>query len=184
MPLQHKDKPRLLEMVKQEAYFPGKVILSSGKESDYYIDARRLTLHPEGVTLISRILLDMVKGDYPDAMGGMTLGADPLVGALGVLSFQAGRPVKTFIIRKAAKAHGRQKQVEGPDLKPGMNIVLIDDVATTGKAFLESLDVFDALGIQCRRAICVVNRDEGAKEALAARGCQLLSIFDIREIHS
>ncbi len=179
-----KDRGRLLAIIKKDAYFREKVILSSGKESDYYIDARRVTLSAEGVTLIATLMLAMVKDDHPDAMGGMTLGADPLVGALGVLSFQEGKPLKIFIIRKAAKAHGLQRQVEGPDLKPEDKVVLVDDVATTGKAFLESLDVFDKMGIKCRKAICIVDRDEGAKQALAARGCELLSIFNISEIHA
>jgi orotate phosphoribosyltransferase len=167
----------------EQAYFRQKVVLSSGKESDYYIDARRVTLNAEGVSLIASIMLDMLKAEKIDAIGGPTLGADPMVGAIGVLSFQSGRPVNTFIIRKTPKAHGRQQQIEGPDLKPEDNIVLIDDVATTGKAFLESLDVFDKMGLTCKQAICIVDRGEGAREALAARGCTLRAIFDINEIH-
>jgi orotate phosphoribosyltransferase len=180
----HPDKQRLLEIIKRDGYFREKVILSSGKESDYYIDARRVTLNAEGVTLIARIILDMVKGRKVDAIGGPTLGADPMVGAIGCLSFQAGRPVNTFIIRKSPKAHGRRQQIEGPDLKPEHALVLIDDVATTGKAFLESFDVFDKMGLRCGRAICIVDRREGAAEALAKRGCTLRAIFDIGEIHT
>ena len=136
-----------------------------------------VTLNPEGVYLIAKIMLDMVKGDNIDAIGGPTLGADPMVGALGSLSFQQGSPVNTFIIRKAPKAHGKQQQVEGPLLNKDSRIVLIDDVATTGKAFIQSLDVLDAMGIKPLKAICIVDRNEGAKEILLERGCQLQSIF-------
>jgi len=112
-----------------------------------------------------------------DAIGGPTLGADPIVGALGVLSYQAQKPVNTFIVRKAPKAHGKQQQIEGPLLKEGSRVILIDDVATTGKAFLESLEVLGGMNILAQKAICIVDRGEGAKQALAQKGCQLVSIF-------
>ena len=176
-------RKKLLDIIINNAYFKEKIILSSGKESDYYIDARLVTLSPEGVYLCAKLILDIVKEDDLDAIGGPTLGADPMVGAIGVLSYQEGNPVNTFIIRIAPKAHGKQQQIEGPVLNKGSKFVLIDDVATTGKAFLESLDVLDKMGISVKKAICVVDRREGAKEALAKRGCELISLFDISEIH-
>lgn len=176
-------REKLLEIITRDAYFREKIILSSGKESDYYIDARLVTLSPEGVYLCAKLILDVVKDDDLDAIGGPTLGADPMVGAVGVLSYQQGNPVNTFIIRKAPKAHGKQQQIEGPLLSKGSKIVLIDDVATTGKAFLESLDVLDKMEIPVKKAICIVDRNEGAKEALAKRGCELISLFNILEIH-
>ena len=176
-------RKKLLDIIINNAYFKEKIILSSGKESDYYIDARLVTLSPEGVYLCAKLILDIVKEDDLDAIGGPTLGADPMVGAIGVLSYQEGKPVNTFIIRKAPKAHGKQQQIEGPVLNKGSKIVLIDDVATTGKAFLESLDVLDTMGISVKKSICVVDRREVAKEALAKRGCELISLFDISEIH-
>ncbi|OGX38472.1 MAG: orotate phosphoribosyltransferase [Omnitrophica WOR_2 bacterium RIFCSPHIGHO2_02_FULL_50_17] len=178
-----KDKERLLQLLKQKAYFREKVILSSGKESDYYIDARRVTLSAEGAYLCARLILDIVQDDACDAIGGPTLGADPLLGAVGVLSLQAGKPVEMFIIRKAPKAHGKQQQVEGPLLKKGGRVVLVDDVATTGKALIQSVDVLHQMGVEPYKAICIVDRREGAKEALALKGCELISIFDITEIH-
>ena len=177
------DRDRLLQIILKQAYFREKIILSSGKESDYYIDARRVTLSAEGVMLCARLILDLVKDDKFDAIGGPTLGADPMVGAIGCLSFQAGKPVNTFIIRNAPKAHGKKQQVEGPLLKEGSKVILIDDVATTGKAFLESIDVLHKMNIQTPKAICIVDRREGAREALAACGCKLISIFNISEIH-
>lgn len=173
---------RLLKILKEKALFREKIILSSGKESDYYIDARRVTLHPEGAYLCAEIILDMIKNEPIDAFGGPTIGADPLVGALAAVSFQMRKPVNTFIIRKAPKPHGKQQQIEGPLLPEQAKVILVDDVATTGKAFLESLDVLDKLGIKVIKAISIVDRGEGAKDALKARGCELVSIFKVEEI--
>ncbi|HPN88928.1 MAG TPA: orotate phosphoribosyltransferase, partial [Candidatus Omnitrophota bacterium] len=176
-------KKKLLELILKEAYFKEKIILSSGKQSDFYIDARRVTLKPEGAWLCSQIIFDMIKNLNVDAIGGPTLGADPMVGAIGVLSLQSGNPINTFIIRKAPKPHGKQQQVEGPLLKEGDCVVLIDDVATTGKAFLESLDVLNKMNIKVEKCICLVDRDEGAREAVRAKGSILESVFHISEIH-
>jgi len=176
-------REKLLEIILKEAYFKGKITLSSGKESDYYIDARRITLKPEGAVLCGSLILDVLKDDIYDAIGGPTLGADPLIGAIGTLGFQAGKSFNTFIIRKSAKSHGKQQQVEGPILVEGSKVIIIDDVATTGKAFLQSFDVLKAMGVLVDKAICIVDRQDGAKEALAEKGCELISLFDISEIH-
>ena len=111
----------------------------------------------------------------------MTLGADPLIGAIGVLAYQAGRKLNTFIVRKAPKAHGKQQQIEGPILPKGAKVVLIDDVATTGKAFLESVAVMEKEGFNVLKAVCLVDREEGAKEALAKLGCPLVAVFQAQE---
>lgn len=177
------DKEQLRQIILTKGYFKGKVTLSSGKESDYYIDARIVTLTPQGAYLTAKLMLDMIKNDKVDAVGGPTLGADPMIGAIGVVSVQQGRPLTNFIIRKEPKGHGKGNMIEGPKLSPGARVVLIDDVATTGKAFLHSLDVMDEMGIKVVKALCIVDRHEGAGEALTARGCPLESIFHINEIH-
>lgn len=174
-------KAQLFQLILKDAFFKEKIILSSGKESDYYIDARRITLSAAGAFLCGQLILDLVKSDDYEAIGGPTLGADPLVGAIGVLSHQAGRPTKTFIIRKAPKTHGKQQQIEGPLLNKSKPVILIDDVATTGKAFIESIDVLTREGIKVHKAICIVDRGEGAREAVAAKNCQLISIFTAHE---
>ena len=175
----NQDKIRLLEILRKDAFFKEKIILSSGKTSDFYIDARRVTLSAQGVYLCAKIILDLLKDDQVNAIGGPTLGADPIVGAIGVLSFQAGTPIKTFIIRKAPKPYGKQQQIEGPILKPGDRIVLIDDVATTGKSFVESIEVLNKMGMKPLKAVCIVDRKEGAAEILRQHGCELISIFDL-----
>ena len=175
------DKSELFHLLKTQAFSFGKFILSSGKESNFYLDARIVTLSAPGAYLTARVILDMVKDDSLDAIGGPTLGADPMVGALASLSHQAGRPMNTFIIRKQPKAHGKQQQVEGPWLKEGGSVVIIDDVATTGKAFVESIEVLQKMNINIKKAICVIDRNEGAREALAKYNVPLKSIFTISE---
>lgn len=177
------ERQDLLELITKEAYFQEKIILSSGKESDYYIDARLITLKPLGAYLCGRQILMQIGQEPIDAVGGPTLGADPMIGAVGVLSLEAGQPINTFIIRKEAKAHGKGKQIEGPPLKAGDTVVVIDDVATTGKAFIHSLDVLQSMGIKVSKCICIVDREEGAAEAVAAKGSELVSIFKASEIH-
>ena len=178
------EKQKLRELIINNAYFKEKIILSSGKESDYYIDARLITLSAEGAYLTAKIMLDMVKDDSFAAIGGPTLGADPLIGAISVLSFQSGNSYNTFIVRKEAKKHGKQKQIEGPLIPEGSEVVLIDDVATTGKAFLQSIDVLDGLGIKAKKCLCIVDRGEGAREAVEEKGSQLFSIFTAADIHT
>jgi len=175
------DKSELFRLLKTQAFFRGKFILSSGKESDFYLDARLVTLSAAGAYLTARIMLDMIGKDRPDAIGGPTLGADPMVGAIACLSHQAGSPMNTFIVRKQPKAHGKQQQVEGPLLKEGSSVVIIDDVATTGKAFVESIEVLHKMHINIKKAICVIDRGEGASEALAKYKVPLQSIFTISE---
>ena len=176
-----KEKEKLFSILKKDAFFKERILLSSGKESDYYFDARRVTLKAEGVYLTAKIMLDNLKGINYDAVGGPTLGADAILGAIGVLSFQANKPINTFIIRKSPKSHGKKKQIEGPDVPQGSRVVLIDDVATTGKAFVESIDILTQAKIRIVSALCIIDRQEGAKETLAKYGCPLVSIFKAQE---
>lgn len=175
------ERMQLFDVLKNQAFFRGKFILSSGKESSFYLDARLVTLSPAGAYLTGKILLKMIKGLPIDAIGGPTLGADPMVGAVASLSYQEGTPINTFIIRKQPKPHGKQQQVEGPLLKEGASVVIIDDVATTGKAFVESIEVLQKMNMRVAQAICVIDRKEGAAEALAKYSVPLKSIFTIDE---
>ena len=175
------DKARLFVLLKTQAFVRGKFILSSGKESDFYLDARLVTLSPAGAYLAGKIILDMTKDDALDAIGGPTLGADPMVGAVASLSHQAGKPINTFIIRKQPKAHGKQQQIEGPALKEGASVVIIDDVATTGKAFVESIEVLHKINVKIQKAVCIIDRQEGAREALAQYHVPLESMFTVSE---
>lgn len=156
-------------------------MLSSGKESNYYLDGRVITLTPEGAYLVASIVLEMIKGKSLDAVGGPTLGADPIVGALAALSYISKQPIKTFIVRKQAKEHGTQQQVEGPALVKGNRVILVDDVATSGKAILEAKAALDKIGVIADEAIVIVDRNQGAIENLAKVGLKLESIFKIAD---
>jgi len=170
-------KIKLLALLKKEALKKGKFVLSSGKTSNYYLDGRIITLNPEGAYLVASIILTLTETRGIDAIGGPTLGADPIVGAIATLSHIQKIPLKTFIVRKIAKEHGMQRQIEGPALNKGDKAILIDDVATTGKSLVEAKEVLDKIGVSVAAAIVIVDRGEGAKENLAKAGLKLESIF-------
>jgi orotate phosphoribosyltransferase len=172
----------LLALLKRDAFKKGTFVLSSGKTSSYYLDGRIITMTPEGAWLVASIMLKMIEGAPIQAFGGPTIGADPIVGAVACLSHIQGRPVKTFIVRKQAKEHGTQRQVEGPALSAGDTVILVDDVATTGKALIEAHQALSALGVKVRKAIVIVDRDEGAGANLARIGVVLESIFTLEDL--
>ncbi|MFH1202369.1 MAG: orotate phosphoribosyltransferase [Candidatus Omnitrophota bacterium] len=170
-------KERLLILLKKKAYKKKEVILSSGRKSNFYVDARRITLSSEGAFLVASIILEMIKADAVQAIGGPTIGADPIAGAIGVLSYLNGRPLKTFIVRKNPKAHGTKRQIEGPALRRGYRVIVVDDVATTGGSMIETISALKKQGLKVNKAICIVDRQEGATENLSKVGCKLVSIF-------
>ncbi|MBU1726204.1 MAG: orotate phosphoribosyltransferase [Candidatus Omnitrophica bacterium] len=174
-------KKKLFVLLDKEALRRGKFVLSSGKTSNYYLDGRVITMTPEGAYLIASIILDMIKDKNIDALGGPTIGADPIVGAVAAISHIKQVPLKTFIVRKAAKEHGTGKQVEGPALKEGAKVILVDDVATTGKSIIEAKEALDKIGVKAETVIVIVDREEGAGENLAKAGLKLESIFSIKD---
>lgn len=170
-------RTQLLQLLKENAFRKGAVTLSSGKTSSFYIDGRCVTLTAKGAYLAASIILDLLKNQKLEAIGGPTLGADPIAGAIAAVSYIKNKPLKTFIIRKTPKAHGTRRRIEGPDLRPGSRLILVDDVATSGKSFLESIDILRSEGFKVDTAICIVDRYDGAKEALAKKDCRLISLF-------
>ncbi len=175
-------KAKLLTLLKKEALKKGRFVLSSGKTSNYYLDGRIITLTPEGAYLVANIILELIKDRKIDAIGGPTLGADPIVGAIAAVSHIKKIPLKTFIVRKTAKEHGLQRQIEGPELNKGDTAILVDDVATTGKSLVEAKEALDKIGVNVVKAIVIVDRGEGAKENLAQAGIKLESIFTIEDL--
>jgi orotate phosphoribosyltransferase len=174
-------KAELLALLNKEALKRGDFTLSSGKKSNYYLDGRVITLTPEGAYLVANIILELYRGNAIDAIGGPTLGADPIVGALAAIAHIKKIPIKTFIVRKATKEHGTQRQIEGPELKKGSRVILVDDVATTGKALIEAKAALDKAGILSDTAMVIVDRCEGAKENLEKSGLKLEAIFTIKD---
>ncbi len=175
-------KTKLLELLNREALKKGRFVLSSGKVSNYYLDGRIITLNPEGAYLVANIILGLIEGKGINAIGGPTLGADPIVGAVAILSHINKISLKTFIVRKAAKEHGMQRQIEGPELNKGDTAILVDDVATTGKSLVEAKEALDRIGVRVLEAVVIVDRGEGAKDNLAKAGLKLQAIFTIEDL--
>ena len=169
-------KTRLLELLKEKALVIGKVRLSSGKESDYYLDERVVTLLPEGAFLTAKIILHMLNDVSVDAIGGMTLAADPIVGAVAAVSHIDGHPIAGFIVRKEKKGHGMGKQVEGP-LKEGQKVVVVDGTMTTGSSVLKTIDVVEEMGCQVVKVILLIDRLEGGREKIEQRGYDFEAVF-------
>lgn len=159
--------PELARLLEQKSVRRGHFILSSGKTSDYYIDGKLTSMDPEGATLIAQAILDEIKDLPVDAVGGMDMGATPIVGAFAVQSLAAGRPLPTFVVRKEVKAHGTMKQIEGPVPKQPSKVVIVDDVVTSGKSILIAIDAARKAGHEVILAISVLDRNAGAAEALA-----------------
>lgn len=139
----------------------GDFILASGKKSNLYIDCRRITLHPQGAKLIGQIILEKIKGLKVDAIGGLTLGADPITSSVVMLSEIPG-----FIVRKKEKEHGTKQKIEG-HLQAGWKVVVVEDVSTSGGSALQAIEAVEAAGATVVKVISVVDREEGAAEALA-----------------
>lgn len=178
-------RQELFKLIKSDAYCQGRFKLSSGKMSDYYIDCRKVTLTSKGAYLAALLILETIKDKNIDAIGGPTIGADPIVGAVAVLSLlEYKKPLNAFLVRKSAKAHGLKRQIEGPHLSRGSRVVVIDDVATTGASLIETVSHLRKKGIKIAMVIVLVDRDEGAREKLSKAGCKFISIFNIKEFKS
>lgn len=173
-------KKDLLNLIKEKAVIYGERKLASGKISNYYIDGKQITLSAQGLFLVAKVLLPVIQAVSADAVGGPTMGADPIAAALSVLSSQTGKPLKAFIVRKEAKDHGTQKMIEGPVLEAGDKVVMVEDVITTGGSVLKAIQEVEKLGAKIVKVICLVDRNEGAAETLAKY--TYLPIFSLRDL--
>jgi orotate phosphoribosyltransferase len=178
--MDEKLKSDLLEAIKTKAVVHGERTLASGKKSDYYIDGKQVTLDPQGLLIVGKAILSMLQGTKADAIGGPTLGADPIAAAVSLLSSQTGHPLKAFIVRKEAKKHGMQKMIEGPALVAGDRVVMVEDVITTGGSVLNAIKEVEALGCLIIKVICLVDRDEGGAELLGPYNYS--PIFSLKEL--
>ncbi|MCM8799239.1 MAG: orotate phosphoribosyltransferase [Candidatus Omnitrophica bacterium] len=174
-------KKRLFYLIKKNAFFKKKVKLSSGRISNFYFDLRRITLDPEGGYLIAKLILRFLHKKGVKSLGGPTLGADPIVSAVAVLSHLEGISVKAFIVRRKAKEHGLRQLIEGPSLKKKERVILVDDVATSGNSLIESAQILKRKGLIIDSAIVVLDRQEGAKNNLKKEGIKLYSLFKAKE---
>ena len=174
-------KSRLLELLKERALKIGKVILSSGKESDYYLDERIVTLMAEGAYLTAKVMLDKLKDVELDAAGGMTLAADPIAGAMAAISYADGRPLEGFIVRKEPKDHGMGKQVEGP-VKSGMKVAIIDGTMTTGGSLLKAIGAVENVGCEVVRVLVLIDRLEGGRKKIEEAGYSFDAVFTRKDL--
>ena len=172
---------QLLSLLKKESFFKKRIKLSSGKISNFYIDVRKVSLSPEGVYLISHLIFKLIKGDKIHAIGGPTLGADPIVSGVCLLAHKNKKKLKGFLIRKTPKKHGSQKLVEGQLLLPGERVVIVDDVATSGSSLVKAIEALRKEKINISKAIVIVDRQEGAAQNLAELGVSLYALFTKRD---
>jgi len=177
-------KKRLARLLIEKSYLEGDFTLTSGQKSDYYFDCKHTALHPEGSWLIGRFFLDMIRarGDV-QGVGGMTLGADPLISAVTVVSHIEGYPLPGFIIRKQPKGHGTNQYLEGlNNFEPGMNVCLLEDVITTGGTLLKAVDRVREQSLNIVAIMGVLDREQGGRENIAKAGFELETIFTRKEL--
>ncbi len=155
--------------------------LASGKKSHYYINGKLTTADPEGLFCLSRIIFEQIKENQAQAIGGPTMGADPIVSGVTVLSHLYGQPIPLFIVRKEPKGHGTQSQVEGVNVE-GKKVVLVEDVITTGGSLFKAVEVVKALGGEIVEVLCIVDRMQGGREAFENVGLPYSPIFTISEL--
>jgi orotate phosphoribosyltransferase len=183
-------REQLLNLLATNSFRLGEFTLSSGGKSDYYIDCRTTTLHAQGAELTGRVFLELIQkqGWQPQAVGGLTMGADPIVVATSVISSQAGGPIHGFLVRKAEKAHGMGRRVEGFQEK-GARVVIVDDVCTTGGSTIQAIEAAREFGFNIAGVACLVERLEaGGRPAVekAAASAPFITVFtsnDVKAAH-
>jgi orotate phosphoribosyltransferase len=164
------DRDQLLAQVRDKAVVHGRVTLSSGKEADYYVDLRRVTLDAEAAPLVGRVMLDLTRDWQYDAVGGLTLGADPVATAMLHAAAAQGRRLDAFVVRKAEKAHGLQRRIEGPDVA-GRRVLAVEDTSTTGGSVLTAVDALREAGADVVGVAVIVDRSTGARQRVEEAGC-------------
>jgi orotate phosphoribosyltransferase len=171
----------LLDLFCQLAYKEGDFVLSSGQRSTYYINGKQVTLHPQGALAVGRLLLAQLPSDT-QAVAGLTLGADPMVSAVSVVSAYENRPLPALIIRKEAKGHGTMAYIEGPTLPPGAKVVVLEDVVTTGQSALIAVKRLQEAGYQVEHIIALVDRQQGGEELYRASELKFEAVFSILDL--
>jgi len=175
------DRDDLLALVRELAIVHGTVTLSSGREADYYVDLRRITLSGRAAPLVGRVMLALTADLDFDAVGGLTMGADPVAAAMLHAAAAQGRELDAFVVRKTAKAHGLQRQVEGPDIT-GRRVLVVEDTSTTGGSPLEALAACRAAGATVVGVATIADRATGAAEKIEAEGVGYRSAYSLHDL--
>lgn len=171
-------RDRLCRLLAERSFRTGEFVLASGARSDFYIDCRTTTMHAEGQVLLGKVGLAAIRetGLEPDAVGGLTMGADPVAYAIAAESWRAGDPIHAFSVRKRPKRHGRGRFVEGC-FEPGARVVIVEDVITTGGSALQALEAVRSEGGQALGVLAVVDRQEGGVETIRGAGLEVLVLY-------
>ena len=175
------DRARLLEIIRAKAVVHGRVTLSSGREADYYVDLRRITLDGEASPLVGRVMLDLTADLDYDAVGGLTLGADPVATAMLHASAAAGHRLDAFVVRKEGKAHGLQQRIEGPSIE-GRRVLVVEDTSTTGSSPLDAARAARDAGATVVAVATIADRATGAAERFADAGLDYRHAFGLTDL--
>ncbi|MCY9786880.1 orotate phosphoribosyltransferase [Nocardiopsis sp. EMB25] len=173
------ERDELLRQINDKAVVRGKVTLSSGMEADYYVDLRRVTLDGEAAPLVGSVMLDNVADLEFDAVGGLTLGADPVSTAMLHAAHARGRRLDAFVVRKAGKAHGLQRRIEGPDVK-GRRVLALEDTSTTGNSVLTAVEALREAGAEVVAVALIMDR--GARERVTKEGLEYRAVFEASDL--
>ncbi|MGK7944561.1 MAG: orotate phosphoribosyltransferase [Microcystaceae cyanobacterium] len=171
----------LLTLLVDLAYKEGDFILSSGQSSSYYINGKQVTLTAQGALILGQLIFSMLP-EGTSAVAGLTLGADPMVTAVSVVSAYENRPIPALIIRKEAKGHGTQAYIEGPTLTQGSKVVVLEDVVTTGNSALLAVERLQNAGYDVTQIIAIVDREQGGKALYESKGIPFKAIFSIKDL--
>jgi orotate phosphoribosyltransferase len=174
-------RPRLLELIRTLAVVHGTVTLASGKEADYYVDLRRITLSAEAAPLVGEVMLDLTEGLEYDSVGGLTMGADPVALAMLHAAHARGRALDACVVRKEGKAHGLQRRVEGPDVR-GRRVLAVEDTSTTGGSVLTAVEGLREAGADVVGVAVIVDRSTGARERVEAAGLSYRTAYGLGDL--
>lgn len=174
-------RQNLLSLLTKFAYQEGDFTLSSGANSSYYINCKQVTLRADGALIIGRLFFSLLPEDT-QAVAGLTLGADPLVSAVSVVSAYENKPISALIIRKEPKGHGTKAYLEGPTLEPGAKVVVLEDVVTTGRSAMLAVERLQAAGYDVEQIMALVDRQQGGAELYQSKGLKFQSLFSIPEL--
>jgi len=170
-------RKELLDILHRDAFIKKQVVLASGKVSNYYVDVRRVSLNSRGIYLIANLMWPLVKEANVTAVGGLTMGADPIVTGICMVAAQNGVNLKGFLVRKEAKGHGQKQLIEGPQLSEGERVIVVDDVATSASSIIKAIEAAREAKLNVVKAMCVLDRGEGATENLTKLNCSLVSLY-------
>ncbi|MCE0485919.1 orotate phosphoribosyltransferase [Ornithinimicrobium sediminis] len=174
-------RDQLLQIIRDQAVVRGRVTLSSGREADYYVDLRRVTLDGVGAPLVGEVMLDLVADLDVDAVGGLTMGADPVATAMLHAAAARGRRLDAFVVRKAEKAHGLQRRIEGPSVA-GRRVLVVEDTSTTGGSPLTAVDACREAGAQVVAVAVIADRASGAAERLREQGLEYRAAYGLDDL--